>query len=1738
MKQLAIFCLLQLVMIAPAWGAVRITIPATPLNVVAYSASSNSIRLAWLDSSTNETGYKIERALSAGGKYSQIAAIAANATNYLNTGLKPSTVYYYRIRSYNSRGNSKYSNVASAKTDAICNYVIAPTETSVDFQGGPGSLTLSTATNICSWSATSLASWVSIVSGNGGTGPAQVNYFVASNSSTNSRTGALNVAGKTFTITQSGAPACNYSLGSSTASFSFGANSGSAEVIASGNCSWTATANVAWLTILGGTTGTGNGTVSFSVAENPDAAPRTGTLTIAGQTFTVNQEGGPAIISLGEAVDNLALEWSSVGDAVWFGQASQSLFGGDAAQSGPITDGQISWLQTTVTGPATLSFHWKVSSEEGYDTLQFLVDDSQQFSISGEVDWQQRSISLDAGTHTIGWIYWKDFCCSAGADRAWLDQVEVSGVTCDYALSSTSASLGAEGGTGGVTVTVTGGASCQWTASSLSSWITLVSGFGASGSGTVGYSVAPNPGVDQRVGTLSVAGQIVSITQAGSVCSCVLSPLGFNHGAGNEGGSFSVTAPVGCGWVASTAYQWIHTASSGSGTGTASYSVDANASSSPRSGTITVGSQTFTVNQAGVSCAYALSPLSFSHGSGSGSSSFSMTAPAGCGWGASSTYTWIHTSSSGNGSGTISYSVDANSSTSSRSGTITAGGQTFTVNQAGVSCTFALGSSSFTHGAGSGNGSFSITAPSGCAWAASTAYTWIHTISSGNGNGTVSYTVDANSSTSSRSGTITAGGQTFTVNQSGVSCTFALSSSSASPGSGGGSGSFSMIAPTGCAWAASTAFAWIHTTSSGNGNGTVNYTVDANSSTSARSGTITAGGQTFTVNQAGVSCTFALSASSASAGSGGGSGSFSMIAPSGCAWAASTAFAWIHTTSSGNGNGTVSYTVDANSSTSARSGTITAGGQTFTVNQAGVVCTYTLGSTSFSHGAGTESGSFGITAPTACTWNASTAFAWIHTSSGGTGNGTVSYTVDANSTTSARSGTINVGGQVFTVNQAGISCTYALGTTSFNHGAGAESGSFGVTAPGACSWAASTAFGWIHTTSSGSGNGTVSYTVDANSATSARSGTINLAGQTFTVNQAGVSCSYSLSAASASFGASAASGTVGVTAPGGCVWVATSGAGWITITSGSSATGNGAVGYSVASNGSTGSRSGTMTIAGQTFTVTQSGSGVADSTPPAASFLSPASGSFLSGSVQLKAMVTDNASIGTVEFYVDNNGDLALVGTSQGAGTLSTNIVSFNTAEVLNGQHTFYCRPFDAAGNSSWAWVTVTISNYNADPGTLMWAKDVGISPVSGEAQNMSVKADGQGNQVVAGKFSGSVNFGGTILTSSGAYDLFVAKFNVDGSMAWVRRFGGIYDNVATSVAVDGADNVLVTGYFVGAMDLGGGLLTSGGGNNNPDVFVVKFSGAGAHVWSKRFGGAYGNFGYGIGVDSNNDVFVVGQYSVQADFGGGPVQSAGGGDGFLAKFSGQNGTYMWARSFGGSGSDYPQGLAVDGNGDALVTGYSTGSMDFGGGLRPNAGGSDAFLAKFSGANGAHVWSKMVGGTGNEGANGIAVDASGNGVLAGSFTSSLNLGGVNLLAPLSTAMFIAKYDSASGALMWAMSVGGTSSIGGTVGPRVAGVDSAGNVIVTGNATGEADFGNGILTAGTGNIFLAKYSPTGSYLWSKRFSSTGWSAGMGLAIDRSRNIIATGSFSGSANFDGVQLNSLSSQTRDAFLLKFTP
>jgi hypothetical protein len=170
-------------------------------------------------------------------------------------------------------------------------------------------------------------------------------------------------------------------------------------------------------------------------------------------------------------------------------------------------------------------------------------------------------------------------------------------------------------------------------------------------------------------------------------------------------------------------------------------------------------------------------------------------------------------------------------------------------------------------------------------------------------------------------------------------------------------------------------------------------------------------------------------------------------------------------------------------------------------------------------------------------------------------------------------------------------CSYSISPPSRSHTAAGGSNSVAVTAGTGCSWTATSNRSYIHVTSgaSGSGNGTVNYTVDANTG-AARSGAIAIADQSFAISQAAAAaCNYSLDSTSAAFGSAGGNGMVGVTTTAGCNWTGTSNDSWITVTGGSPHSGSGNLTYSVAANGGAAQRSGSLTIAGSAFTVNEAG---------------------------------------------------------------------------------------------------------------------------------------------------------------------------------------------------------------------------------------------------------------------------------------------------------------------------------------------------------------------------------------------------------------------------------------------------------------------------------------------------------------------------------------------------------------------
>ncbi len=428
-----------------------------------------------------------------------------------------------------------------------------------------------------------------------------------------------------------------------------------------------------------------------------------------------------------------------------------------------------------------------------------------------------------------------------------------------------------------------------------------------------------------------------------AICSYAVSPTSQSFSSAGGTGTVTVTAPAGCPWTAASDSAWITITSgaSGSGDGPVGYSVAVNTGVA-RSGTLTVAGQTVTVSQDVAGCAYLISPTSqsFAVTGGSGTVTVTVTAGIDCAWTAVSNAAWITVTSgaTGTGNGSVGYEVSANLN-AARSGTVTVAGQTFTVRQDAFVCSYSISPSSATITAAGGTGEVAVSTTSNCSWTAVSNAAWI-TITggaSGTGTGSMSYSVAAN--TGGRlTGTVTIGGQTFTVNQEAAACSLSISPTEKWFSSVGGAAAVSVVMTTGgdCPWSATSKATWITITSgaSGNGNGTVGYSVAANTGAS-RTGAMTIAAQTFTVTQDAAGCSYAISPASATFDARASSGTITIAAPALCRWSAMSDSSWLAVLdSSGAGNGHVDYTVEENTG-AARTGRITVEGATFTVTQAG-----------------------------------------------------------------------------------------------------------------------------------------------------------------------------------------------------------------------------------------------------------------------------------------------------------------------------------------------------------------------------------------------------------------------------------------------------------------------------------------------------------------------------------------------------------------------------------------------------------------------------------------------------------------------------------------------------------------------------------------------------------------------------------------------------------------------------------
>lgn len=302
------------------------------------------------------------------------------------------------------------------------------------------------------------------------------------------------------------------------------------------------------------------------------------------------------------------------------------------------------------------------------------------------------------------------------------------------------------------------------------------------------------------------------------------------------------------------------------------------------------------------------------------------------------------------------------------------------------------------------------------------------------------------------------------------------------------------------------------------------------------------------------------------------------------------------------------------------------------------------------------------------------------------------------------------------------------------------------------------------------------------------------------------------------------------------------------------------------------------------------------------------------------------------------------------------------------------------------------------------------------------------------------------------------------------------------------------------------------------DVFIAKLDSNGNFLWAERAGGNSYDGVRAIAVDGSGNAYVTGYYSGTAVFGNTTLEGWGmSGDMFIAKLD-MDGNFLWAVGAGSAdGDENGNGIALDADANVYVTGSFGGDISFGNMVLTCTGSSDILIIKLDSA-GNTLWATGTGGAGYDSGSGIATDPHGNAYVTGTFEDTVSFGSWTLSAPGSSDIFAAKLDSA-GAFQWAVRAGGNSTV---IANSIA-IDAAGAAHVVGYFHGDATFGNTTLTSqGMMDAFITKLDDAGNFLWAERAGGgSGIDMARGISLDAAGDLYVVGGFEGTAMFGNIMV-----------------
>ena len=328
------------------------------------------------------------------------------------------------------------------------------------------------------------------------------------------------------------------------------------------------------------------------------------------------------------------------------------------------------------------------------------------------------------------------------------------------------------------------------------------------------------------------------------------------------------------------------------------------------------------------------------------------------------------------------------------------------------------------------------------------------------------------------------------------------------------------------------------------------------------------------------------------------------------------------------------------------------------------------------------------------------------------------------------------------------------------------------------------------------------------------------------------------------------------------------------------------------------------------------------------------------------------------------------------------------------------------------------IAKYDSE-GSVLWDRTLGGSSTD---RFYGVVTDSSNNIYATGR--------AWVVAATNSYRAITAKYNSSGAIQWQKTLGLTSEDYSYKIAVDSSDNVVICGK------------TNSDGAGSNDFLIAKYNSSGVLQWDRTLGGTGTEIGYGVAIDSSDNIIISG-YTAS--------QGAGGNDAVVAKYN-SSGTIQWQRRLGGSSNDYFYGVAIDSSDDIILSGQT-----FSQGL----GSGEGLLVKYN-SSGTIQWQKRLGGTANDFFYSVALDSQDN---------IFVVGGTQSDGEGSGDMLIAKYNS-SGTIQWQKAIGTTGGAIAADYARGVAVDSKNNLIIS----GYADL---TISASTSEwVITAKLPPDGS------------------------------------------------------------